>query len=121
MVYLSKLHGVFSVRRLLELNLCHDMLLNSPKISVERYGRRQISHAQSQCSQDRRVGFGRHDLLEFHQFNSSVFDGVFGQETGAQLRFEPVKVVLFGVSTCLVLPPPLKSIVSKNCGSKGDS
>jgi len=97
------------------------VLLKSPQISVERFTRRQIGHAQGHCSEDGRLGFGRLDLLEFRKLISSVFDGVGGHKTGAQLSFEPVEVVLFGGSTCLSLLPPFKSIVSKKFGSKIDS
>jgi hypothetical protein len=43
---------------------------------------------------------------------SSIFEGIGGQETGAQLGFEPVELVFFGGFTCLDLLSPLNSIVS---------
>jgi len=101
--------------------LCLDMLLSSSQISVERFSRRKIGHAQGHCSEDGQVGFGTLDLLEFRKLIFSVFDEVGGQTTRAQLSFEPVEVMLFGGSTRLGLPPPLNSIVSKECGNKGDS
>ena len=47
-------------------------LLNSLQIPVERFGRRQIGHAHGQCSEDRRVSFGRLDLLKFYKFIVSI-------------------------------------------------
>jgi len=81
------------------------MLLKSSQISVERFSRCQIGHAQGHCSEDGRVGFARLDLLEFLKLTSSVFDGVDVEKTGSLLSFEPVEVVLFGGSTCLGQPP----------------
>jgi len=107
-VNLSKPHNIFSVRSLLFQDLCPDILLQSSQISVERFSRRQIEHAQRYSSEDGRVGFGRIDLLQFRKLISRVFDGVGGQKTGAELSFEPVEVMLFGGRTCLGLPPPLK-------------
>jgi hypothetical protein len=62
-------------RRLLEQELRSDMLLKSPRISVERFSRRQIGHAQGHCYEDGRVGFGRLYLLEFLKLISRVLDG----------------------------------------------
>ena len=120
-VNLSKPHGIFSFRTLLEQSLYSDMLLKSLQILVERFSRRQIYHDQGHCSKKRRVGFDRIDLLEFRKLISSVFHGVSGPKAGTQLSFERVEVVLFRCYTCLWLSPPLESIVSKRWGSKGDT
>ena len=117
-LYLSKSHDIFSFRRLLEQNLCPDILLKSSQISVEGFSKRQISHTQGHCSEARQVGLSRIDLLAFCKLISSVFDGVSGQKTGAQLIFECDEVELFGGSTCLGLSSPLESIVSKRVAAK---
>ena len=104
-LYLSKSHDIFSFRRLLEQNLCPDILLKSSQISVEGFSKRQISHTQGHCSEARQVGLSRIDLLAFCKLISSVFDGVSGQKTGAQLIFECDEVVL-------------ESIVSKRVAAK---
>ena len=67
---LSKSHGIFSVIRLLEQDLCCDTLLKSQQISVE-----QQETDRDHCSEDEPVGFGRCDILEFRKLISSVFDG----------------------------------------------
>jgi len=67
------------------------MYFESWQIPVERFMRIQIGHAQGRCSEDGRVGFGRLDLFEFRKLIFSVFGGVGGQKTGAQLRFENVE------------------------------
>jgi len=108
-----------------------DVLLQLPLAAVSRFVNRyveeEILSKLSQCLpvpnelKKGKMAFCRLDLLEFRKLISNVFDGTGCQKTGAQLTFEPVEVVLLGGSICLGLPPPLKSIVSKNCGSKGDS
>jgi len=121
-VNISKPDGIFSFAGFCSRTCALTCFLSPRSYRSRNSARdRSVTFKGIYCSEDGRLGFGRLDLLEFRKLISSVFDEVGRQTTIAQLSFEPVEVMLFGGPTCLGLPPPLKSIVSKKCGNKGDS